>query len=80
MDGRSYRVYTLNKHKHSSGRTRIENRAHTLEARPNSSIEAHGCEFGTLTRGTLVIIGNGPNKSRHNYSATLEMSTLCATA
>ena len=27
----------------------------------NSSLEAHGCGLGTLTRGTLVTQGSGPN-------------------
>ena len=32
-----------------------------LEAQLNYRIEAHKCELGTLTRGTLVTIGSGPN-------------------
>ena len=32
-----------------------------LEAQLNYRIEAHKCELGALTRGTLVTIGSGPN-------------------
>ena len=34
---------------------------YSLEAQLNYRLEAHKCELGTLTRGTLVTIGSGPN-------------------
>ena len=44
-------------------RTKGQNKCYSLETQLNTTLEAHKCGLGTLTREALGTIGSGPNNS-----------------